>query len=104
MQIGKFFAALGLALFVKLFVLEPFGQVSISHANWDVTSFDAQSMLGTFPGDTVKISLNMTNPGGLPASSIFWIHFYSEKSSTPGKQWRNKEKRASLSETTPKIK
>ena len=63
---------------IEVFVLEPFGQVSISHANWDVTSFDAQSMLGTFPGDTVKISLNMTNPGGLPASSIFWIHFYSE--------------------------
>ena len=63
---------------IEVFVLEPFGQVSISHANWDVTSFDAQSMLGTFPGDRVKISLNMTNPGGLPASSIFWIHFYSE--------------------------
>lgn len=44
---------------IEVFVLEPFGQVSISHANWDVTSFDAQSMLGTFPGDTVKISLNL---------------------------------------------
>ena len=63
---------------IEVTVLEPFGSVAVAHANWDVTSFDANTALGTYPGDVVQIQLNLTNPGSLPASSALWVNFESE--------------------------
>ena len=68
---------------IEVTVMEPFGSVIVARANWDVTSFDANTALGTYPGDAVQIQLNLTNPGSLPASSALWVNFESEPDCWP---------------------